>query len=1266
MAFECKRIRAMSLLTIVCVCILCVRLTRGECRDATCPCVPQQLDVENRCCIYISENLPPGSLIGNANDLDLISTANPVPQTYQLVSDRQLPGMLFEVNITTGAITTAAQIDRENITMSLNSEVQGDCISFQIDARSSTGQSVSGFAAFGVVIMDENDNYPRFNRNATVLNITVFENEGPNTLNCQNINELTTLLATDSDSGENGTVTYEVAEGYGNNIFSVTNPENPCVNNLVAMDRENPDNLSYSFVLLAKDGGSPALTSNITVIFTLLDINDNPPIFVNVTMMPVNVNVREDASIGEVIRRFQATDKDNETQLRYDLGVTTAPFEINHTTGEVSLTNTLDAETRFSPYSIVVLANDNNSVHTTELQVDITVIDVNEPVTIRQNIPSEILEGAMISNFQLQIEDFDTNMSNRINTFRFVSGGEYFRSANTIPPGFVIFFNIEQFTPIDRENVTNSNVRLEIIVNQSGDPQLETTFVHNFTILDINDNEPYLTQWQFNQTEVDRDTVTIPPSIQLKDFVKDDDEGENGTVVSFILTDARDSSNGDIIPAFKTSNGFAVSDTELNINNGNLNLPVPLDREELGEVLTITMNFTDGGSPPLSKTESFQIRIIDINDNSPIFVKEEYSFDLTENLNPGTSIGSVMANDKDDVTVGNGVVEYYLDETRGDYINFTVDPREGIVRNKVMFDREVRDRYTIYVGARDRGSPPNVASVPAMVTINIIDLNDEPPIFTMDSYTFEVISGANVGDFVDNVEAVDHDLNPTENQVVYNFVYSTPNFLIENNTGRITLARVLSIQDSPYNLTVVAYNPGSVQLNSTAAVTVRVSTTNQLGTTITASISGGVAFLVLVAILIVCCCICCLCHKSRTTGKHEVDGNGSQLNNKKPILKNFTATNGQQSLRSVKFSTTVEETHYDPSGIEHSVIRKESNLGSGDESPQTSLRANMPNGAMNMNGQDHDEIIDYDMSPSLVLNGDISHRPPYSRHGRAPSPIMLHEELNPSEFSQSTSSVMDDRNTYNSEGEEAESTFSDAPSNFNISIPRFGRQTIQVEDHHHPSDLAHFVTPTSSHTPLDIHAHLPHVHHMHGQHSSPNHLAELRAHNLAAYDAQFASTSHHPPPPVGVPPADDIRDMSLSSLPRNIGHHHHHHHHGSITSSHSSTPPTRHIPRQLPPPGMHQQPPVSMSHSIVTPPSNGHTNTRNYPHPLVMPDAFPPRIVSTDVHRFDSFIPSFGDYGETSTYASTELNEALEFKYEAEPDFCSLTATDYDENDTEL
>ena len=91
------------------------------------------------------------------------------------------------------------------------------------------------------------------------------------------------------------------------------------------------------------------------------------------------------------------------------------------------------------------------------------------------------------------------------------------------------------------------------------------------------------------------------------------------------------------------------------------------------------------------------------------------------------------------------------------------------------------------------------------------------------------------------------------------------------------------------------------------------------------------------------------------------------------------------------------------------------------------------------------------------MDGDIPshHWPLYPRHGRTSSLIMLQEELNPSEFSQSTGSVVDYRNTYNSEGEETETSFSEAPSNFNTTIPRarFERQTVQVEGHHHPADL---------------------------------------------------------------------------------------------------------------------------------------------------------------------------------------------------------------------
>ncbi len=1248
---------------------LLVNPSNGQCRT-DCSCIRPVVIPAKRCCLHIRENLPPGSPVGNANNLTLI--ANFPSTTYGFQPSNDEEGALFNFNVTTGAIVTAISIDREAIPASIDN----DCIRVLVRGISEGMSMQTNVTEFGIVIDDVNDNRPLFDVSA--LNISVRENNAPNTLNCAD--ELRNVVARDSDDERtvNAEVTYKVAEGHGSNLFRVINPQSPCVDNLVPMDRENTSIL-YSFVLVAMDGGDPQLSSNITVTFTLEDVNDNAPVFLDPNI--TDFNVTENTTVGSILHQFNATDPDMETQpLRYSLTSSNSiPFQINPETGELNLTSAVNAE-GINMYSFSVLVMDSNSVpHTSTLSITVSVIDVNEPAMLEiRDLPTELLEEEIPNSriFGIEVEDRDELPANRMNVIRIVSGGEYFEVQ---PPILVVdrqIFNIRQIAVIDRENVTNGIVELSLIIEEMGNPRLEVRQLdYNFTILDKNDNKPKLTTKNFSFTEDDdKQSQSTVRQIQLKNFVRDDDAGENGTINSYFIS-ASSMLNTNVTDDFLMSNN--LEGTELPggvfLHGGALLLP-PLDREEYGNFLSVTMNFTDAGRPPMSRAETFRIDIIDVNDNSPEFNATEYNFSVPEDDRIDFIIGFVKATDADDPITGNGLVKYSLDLTRGDYDFFSVNESDGSIRNKQIFNREEKEMFTFYVSACDSGSPPKTANKSAKVTVRVIDTNDEPPVFDLNHYTFEVNNGANVGDFVGKVIATDPDEDSMENQIAYEFLVPSPYFSINNSTGLITIARVLSIQDTPYNLTVVAFNPGFEHLSSMAAVSVVVVEPSPLIIIIGAS-AGGAAFLI-VAIIVVCCLILCVRQMSKT-GKLEVDRNGADLNNQKPILKTLPATNGQQ--RSVKFSTTVEETHYDPSGTQ--VIRKESNIVSGDDSPQTSLRTagGVPNGAMGANSPE--EIVDYDMSPpNLGINGDLPshHRPQYPRHGRMTSPIMLQEELNTSEFSQSTGSVIDDRNTYNSEGEEVESTYSDAPSNFNTSIPRFGRQTVPVEDHHHAANLGRYVPPPT-HPPLDIHhdlhSHLPSVHHIHGSgpHSSPGHLPELRAHNLAMLNAQYASSLH---PPVVPPSAEDvIRDLSINSLPRNIGHHHHHPHGGSIAghgSPHTSTPPqTRHFQqRPAPPPSsIRQPPPVSIvpHSSMITPPpsSNGHTNSRNYPHPLVMPEAFPSRV-PTDVHRFDSFIPSFTDYGETSTYASTELNEALEFKYEAEPDFCSLTATDYGENDTEL
>ena len=206
-------------------------------------------------------------------------------------------------------------------------------------------------------------------------------------------------------------------------------PQLPCVDNLVPMDRENTS-VSYSFILVAMDGGDPQMSSNITVIFTLEDVNDNAPVFLDPA---TNISVLENASIGYVLHQFNATDLDIETQpLRYSLmSSNSIPFQINPGTGELNLTSVLDVEALDdNVYRFSVLAIDSNSVpHISTLNVTVSVIDVNERAILRiGQPPTELLEGEIPTDsliFTISIEDSDELAANKMNAIRVISGGEY-------------------------------------------------------------------------------------------------------------------------------------------------------------------------------------------------------------------------------------------------------------------------------------------------------------------------------------------------------------------------------------------------------------------------------------------------------------------------------------------------------------------------------------------------------------------------------------------------------------------------------------------------------------------------------------------------------------------------------------------------------------------------------------------------------------------------------------------------------------------------
>uniref|UniRef100_A0A674HCM6 Cadherin domain-containing protein n=1 Tax=Taeniopygia guttata TaxID=59729 RepID=A0A674HCM6_TAEGU len=234
----------------------------------------------------IPEELGRGSLVG------------PLARDLGLSAD-ELP--YFTLHGKTGHLVTAQRIDREQVcervqqcVLRCELIVEGEMKFYQIE----------------VEITDVNDNEPSFRETEKELRV----------------NEMTALgarfplrEAQDPDSGRNSLQSYELS---GDEHFSLAvqagpgGDQRPELVLAKALDREEA--AFHELVLRAMDGGDPARTGTARIRVTVLDANDNAPVF---SQAEYTVRVPEDVPVGSVLVTVTATDADEgqNGQVKYSV-----------------------------------------------------------------------------------------------------------------------------------------------------------------------------------------------------------------------------------------------------------------------------------------------------------------------------------------------------------------------------------------------------------------------------------------------------------------------------------------------------------------------------------------------------------------------------------------------------------------------------------------------------------------------------------------------------------------------------------------------------------------------------------------------------------------------------------------------------------------------------------------------------------------------------------------------------------------------------------
>ncbi|XP_058852581.1 protocadherin alpha-8-like [Acipenser ruthenus] len=634
----------------------------------------------------IPEELNHGSLVGNiAKDLGL-DISKLADRRFRIVSGTKQ--QLLQVNQKTGVLFVNHNIDREKLC-----DRNNNCL---INIKTVIENPLE-IHYVGVEILDINDNSPSFPEKDKRLEMTESTQQGA---------RFPLEGAHDADVGINSLSFYQLSQ---NEHFELEVKDRGDDNKIPVLvlkkplDRErNPE---HNLLLTAVDGGNPARFGTLNITITVLDINDNAPVF---DKEVYSVTLQENVPVGTFVVKVNATDLDDGLNgvVEYSFGNTfrskaSELFDLDRTTGEIKVKGPIDFEEKES-YEIDVQATDKSQ----------------SPLTVHCSVV-------------LQIQDVNDNT-----------------------------------------------------------PEIEVT--------------------------------------SLSSLISED--AKPGTVIALIsVTDLDSDINGKMVCTLSENIVFEL-EPSFQENVYSLLTKEHLDRE-ISSQYSITITATDLGHPSLSSFKTITITVSDINDNSPSFTQDPYTFYVLENNAPGASIFSVSAFDLDQNE--NARVSYYMKagEVLGKPLSslLSINSDNGNVYAIRGFDFEEVKNFKFQVLAKDSGVP----SLSCNVTVNvfILDQNDNAPVILSplskdgSAEAVETIPrNVKTGYLVTKVRAHDADIGYNA-WLSFSLQQATDPTLfgLERNTGTIRTLRPLTETDSTeHKLIIAVKDNGNYSLSTTA--TIRITT----------------------------------------------------------------------------------------------------------------------------------------------------------------------------------------------------------------------------------------------------------------------------------------------------------------------------------------------------------------------------------------------------------------------------------------------------------
>ena len=329
-----------------------------------------------------------------------------------------------------------------------------------------------------------------------------------------------------------------------------------------------------------------------------------------------------------------------------------------------------------------------------------------------------------------------------------------------------------------------------------GEPRMSTNKTLILNVVDVNDNAPLF----------DKDVylASLPENSPWGSFVvrisaSDPDSGQNGEI-AYMIEESESARRFHVDP-----------------DTGVITTLAELDRET-----TATLDFNvlaaNKGEHNLVSRALVRVRLIDVDDEAPVFLTKEYHFEVPENLPSRNRIGQVYAIDRDMAPYN--AFSYRLDSGSNEF--FFIEPTSGAIFTKRVLDRESRDSYELTVEAIS--NTVAIKNDSAAVTISVLDINDNSPIFLFPvdllNDTTRCFASLPVGEIVTTVRATDLD-SGVNAELRYDAISGnfTGYFTVESISGNVLLLSDMSeFINNSFALTVRARDSGQPELFTTATL----------------------------------------------------------------------------------------------------------------------------------------------------------------------------------------------------------------------------------------------------------------------------------------------------------------------------------------------------------------------------------------------------------------------------------------------------------------